>query len=261
VRYCLSYVVAPIHFIANTPVRLVEWSSDSVKSRDNLEEETRLLQNEVLLLRRRSQKIAALLAENARLKELMNASALVDDKVIVAEIIGVDPNPYRHEVIINKGKHDQLTKGQAVLDADGLMGQLIEVGPYTSRALLVSDSSHGLPVHVNRNGVRAIAVGSGHLDKLKLIHVPDTADLVEGDLLVSSGLGGRFPKGYPVGEITKVIHDPGLSFATVEARPSASLDRSRYVLLVFAPSEGVKGEGLQDTVVNELGKDNSEGLQ
>ena len=119
-------------------------------------------------------------------------------------------------------------------DADGLMGQLIEVGPLSSRALLITDASHGLPVHVARNGVRAIAVGSGSLDQLKLIHVPDTADIVEGDLLVTSGLGGRFPNGYPVGKVVAVRHDPGKPFATVTAMPSAQLDRSRHVLLVFS---------------------------
>jgi len=132
------------------------------------------------------------------------------------------------------GRKDNLYVGQAVLDAEGLMGQVIEVGLATSRVLLISDVSHGIPVHVNRNGVRAIAVGSGSLDQLTLIHVPDTADIMVGDLLVSSGLGGRFPKGYPVGVVSMVKHDPGQPFAIVEARPMANLDRSRYVLLVFS---------------------------
>jgi rod shape-determining protein MreC len=114
------------------------------------------------------------------------------------------------------------------------MGQVIEVLPYTSRVLLLADSNHAIPVLVNRNCLRAIAVGSGHLDELVLIYVPDTADIKEGDLLVSSGLGSRYPRGYPVGTITKVEHDPGEPFAIVSARPSAQLDRSRYVLLVFS---------------------------
>ncbi len=237
VRYSLSFLLVPIQYISDTPARIASWSSDSVKSRETLEKENIALANQVRLLERRVQKLASTIAENKRLKELMNSSAIVDDRVIVGEIIGVDPDPYRHEVIINKGARDDLYEGQAVLDADGLMGQIVEVGPITSRVLLISDTTHGLPVHANRNGVRAIAVGSGVLDKLKLIHVPDTADLKEGDLLVSSGLGGRFPKGYPVGVVSMVSHDPGQPFATVEARPTAHLDRSRYVLLVFAEDE------------------------
>ena len=114
------------------------------------------------------------------------------------------------------------------------MGQVIDVLPYTSRVLLVADSNHAIPVQVNRNGVRAIAVGSGKLDELALIYVPDTADIQEGDQLVSSGLGSRYPKGYPLGEITTIEHDPGEPFAFVKAKPAAYLDRSRYVLLVFS---------------------------
>lgn len=234
VRNGLSVFTLPLHYIANIPHNLVEWSTESAQSRDELEQENRRLESEVLLLQRRVQKLAALVAENTRLKELLNSSDLVDDQVIVAEIIGVDPDPFRHEVIIDKGAKDEAYPGQAVLDADGLMGQLIEVGPFSSRALLISDASHGVPVHVARNGVRAIAVGSGSLDKLKLIHVPDTADIMVGDLLVTSGLGGRFPSGYPVGKVTEVHHDPGLPFAIVSATPLAQLDRSRHVLLVFS---------------------------
>lgn len=234
VRNALSVFTLPIHYVANIPHSLVEWSSASVQSRDDLEQENRRLQSEVLLLQRRVQKLAALVAENTRLKELLNSADLVDDQVIVAEIIGVDPDPFRHEVIIDKGSRDDAYPGQAVLDADGLMGQLIDVGPFSSRALLISDASHGVPVHVARNGVRAIAVGSGSLDKLTLIHVPDTADIMEGDLLVTSGLGGRFPSGYPVGKVIEVHHDPGLPFAIVSATPLAQLDRSRHVLLVFS---------------------------
>ena len=253
VRYSLAVLMTPIQYVSNAPKRVAEWSSDGVKSKDQLQRENVALSNQVRLLERRVQKLASTVAENKRLKELMSSSEIVDDRVIVAEIVGVDPDPYRHEVIVNKGRSDGLYEGQAVLDADGLMGQIIEVGPVTSRALLISDSTHGLPVHANRNGVRAIAVGSGILDKLRLIHVPDTADLEVGDLLVSSGLGGRFPKGYPVGVVSKVSHDPGQPFAIVEARPTAHLDRSRYVLLVFSVKESVEEsvEGLTEKLPSE----------
>ena len=237
-RYSLSVIVAPVQLLADIPSRVLEWSSESVRSRSSLEEENARLQSEVLVLNRRVQKLASTVAENTRLKELMNASDMLDDQVLIGEIIGVDPDPYRLEVIVNKGTQDGIYEGQAVLDAEGLMGQVVEVGMFTSRVLLITDVTHGVPVHVNRNGVRAIAVGSGDLDRLKLIHVPGTADVVRGDLLVSSGLGGRFPKGYPVGVVTDVQHDPGQPFLIVQAQPMANLDRSRHVLLVFSQAEG-----------------------
>ena len=234
VHYYLSMIVAPIQYIANIPQSISDWSNDTLRSRSSLEEENARLRSEVLVLKRRVQKLASTLAENTRLKELMNASDKIEDQVLIAEIIGIDPDPYRQEAIIDKGKRDGVYNGQAVLDADGLMGQVVEVGMYTSRVLLITDVTHGVPVNVNRNGVRAIAVGSGNLDTLHLIHVPDTADIARGDLLVTSGLGGRFPRGYPVGVVKKVEHDPGQPFAIVEATPMANLDRSRHVLLVFS---------------------------
>lgn len=233
IRFGLSVVALPVHYVAKIPNRIASWTTDSAVSREHLELENQELQTEVLLLQRRLQKLAAVVAENTRLKQLLNSSDIVDDRVIIAEIIGLDPDPFRHEAIINKGATNDVFLGQAVLDAEGLLGQVVEVGPFSSRILLISDASHGVPVHVARNGVRAIAVGSGSLDMLNLIHVPDTADIREGDLLVSSGLGGRFPSGYPVGKVTVVEHNPGRPFAKVQAFPLAHLDRSRHVLLVF----------------------------
>ena len=232
-RYGLSAVVSPIQYIAHWPAAISAWTSGQLSSRESLEQDNKRLRNQLLLLQRRTQKLAALAAENIRLKELLNSSSLVDDNVIVAEIIGVDSDPYRHHIILNKGKSDGVVDGQAVLDAQGLMGQILEVGPFSSSALLISDVTHAIPVQVNRNGVRAIAVGSGALDKLHLVYVPDTADIVVGDLLISSGLGGHFPFGYPVAEVSHVNHDPGQPFAIVDATPKSKLDRSRHVLVVL----------------------------
>lgn len=239
--------MSPIQYIADWPASFSEWISGRLSSRESLEEDNERLRNQLLLLQRRTQKLAALAAENIRLRELLHSSSLVDDNVIVAEIIGVDSDPYRHQIILNRGKSEGVVEGQAVLDAQGLMGQIMEVGPFSSSALLISDATHAIPVQVNRNGVRAIAVGSGALDKLHLIHVPDTADIVEGDLLISSGLGGRFPFGYPVAEVSFVNHDPGQPFAIVDARPRSNLDRSRHVLVVLKGDASVTfGEQLPD---------------
>jgi rod shape-determining protein MreC len=165
---------------------------------------------------------------------LLNSSALVNEKVEVAELIGMDPNPFTHRIIINKGERDGVVLGQPVLDARGLMGQVVELMPYTSRVLLLTDTTHSIPVQVNRNGLRAIASGTGNPERLELRHVADTADIKEGDLLVSSGLGQRFPAGYPVATVKEVIHDSGQPFAIVRAVPTAALNRSRYLLLVFS---------------------------
>ena len=167
------------------------------------------------------------------MRDLLGSAAKLQDNVLVAELIGVDPDPERYEIIIDKGSQSGVFVGQAVLDAQGLMGQVIATSLYTSRALLISDESHSVPVQVNRNNLRLIAQGTGITGQLELIHVPDTADIKEGDLLVSSGLGSRFPVGYPVGVVSKVEHDPGEPFAVVRAIPSASLVKSRHVLLVF----------------------------
>ncbi|MBU2323899.1 MAG: rod shape-determining protein MreC, partial [Gammaproteobacteria bacterium] len=144
-----------------------------------------------------------------------------------------DPNPFTHRILIDKGERDGVFLGQPVLDASGLMGQVVEVMPYAARVLLLTDVTHSIPVQVNRNGLRAIATGTGNPERLELRHVADTADIKEGDLLVSSGLGQRFPAGYPVATVTEVIHDSGQPFAIVRAVPTANLNRSRYMLLVF----------------------------
>lgn len=233
-RNVLGIFVTPVQWISSLPGRFGGWAGDTARSHSTLLAENETLKSESLILQQKVQQMASLRAENNRLRELLNTSEQMDDEVLVAEMIGVDPDPYTHHIIVNKGANDGVFRGQPVLDAQGLMGQVIEVLPYTSRVILVADSNHAIPVQVNRNGVRAIAVGAGQLNELVLIYVPDTADIKEGDLLVSSGLGKRFPQGYPVGKIKSVEHDPGEPFAIVSAEPSAHLDRSRHVLLVFS---------------------------
>jgi rod shape-determining protein MreC len=233
-RSLLGIFITPVQWVASLPGQLGGWAEETAESRSDLQEENKRLRLEALILKQKVQQMMSLRSENNRFRELLSASEQLDDKVLVAELIGVDPDPYTHHIILNKGAEHGVFKGQPILDAHGLMGQVIEVLPYTSRVLLVADSNHAIPVQVNRNGVRAIAVGSGRLDELALIYVPDTADIREGDELVSSGLGSRYPKGYPLGQVTKVEHDPGEPFAIVTAKPAAYLDRSRYVLLVFS---------------------------
>lgn len=233
VRQALGYSLYPLHQISSTPAVLAEWFGDSAKSRQELERSNAELSARNLILGQKIQRLISLETENIELRELLGATDSIDERVVITELILVDPDPFSQQILINKGSEDQVFIGQPVLDSHGLMGQVIDVLPYSSRVLLIADSNHAIPVEVNRNGVRAIAVGSGSLNELELIYVPDTADIKEGDLLVSSGLGGRYPRGYPVAEVSKVEHIPGEAFALVTAEPSANLDRSRHMLLVF----------------------------
>lgn len=234
VRSQMSLVLMQSYWITDLPQRLWQGVASQFGSRTELVAENEKLKTENLLLQGRMQKLAALTEQNVRLRELLNSSALVNEKVEVAELIGMDPNPFTHRIIINKGERDGVILGQPVLDARGLMGQVVELMPYTSRVLLLTDTTHSIPVQVNRNGLRAIASGTGNPERLELRHVADTADIKEGDLLVSSGLGQRFPAGYPVATVKEVIHDSGQPFAIVRAVPTAALNRSRYLLLVFS---------------------------
>lgn len=234
VRSQMSLVLMESYWITDLPGRTWQAVASQFGSRTELIAENEKLKTEALLLQGRLQKLAALTEQNVRLRELLNSSALVNEKVEVAELIGMDPNPFTQRILINKGEHDGVFLGQPVLDARGLMGQVVELMPYTARVLLLTDSTHSIPVQVNRNGLRAIASGTGNPERLELRHVADTADIKEGDLLVSSGLGQRFPAGYPVATVKEVLHDAGQPFAIVRAVPTAALNRSRYVLLVFS---------------------------
>ncbi len=234
VRSQMGLVLMESYWITDLPQRAWQGVAGQFGSRNELIAENEKLKTEALLLQGRLQKLAALTEQNVRLRELLNSSALVDEKVEVAELIGVDPNPFTHRILINKGERDGVFLGQPVLDARGLMGQVVELMPYTSRVLLLTDTTHSIPVQDNRNGLRAIASGTGNPERLELRHVADTADIKEGDLLVSSGMGQRFPAGYPVATVNEVIHDSGQPFAIVRAIPTAALNRSRYMLLVFS---------------------------
>jgi rod shape-determining protein MreC len=236
-RAGLGYLTTPIFVLADAPSRALESMTRWFANRSSMREEIDRLSREQLLLKAQIQKMAALATENERLRSLLGSAGKLEDNVLVAELIGTDPDPARLQVILDKGSDVGVFVGQPLLDAQGLMGQVIEVSPTSSRALLITDSSHSVPVQVNRNNIRIIAAGTGRVDELELLNVPNTADIIPGDLLVSSGLGRRFPVGYPVGTVTQVIHDPGKSFAIVKAYPAARLDQSRHVLLVYTEKD------------------------
>jgi rod shape-determining protein MreC len=233
VRSVLSVVLYPLHFVVDLPQSASNWLSDTLASRTRLQEENQRLLKENLLLQVGQQKLAALEAENMRLRDLLDSSFKIGDRVLIAELIAVDLDPYRQQVVINKGSSSGVYEGQPVLDANAVMGQVTHINRFTSTVLLISDARHALPVQVNRNGLRTLAVGTGRINELELPHLPNNADIEEGDLLVTSGLGGRFPPGYPVAEVISVVREPGQPFARVDARPRAHLERTREAMLVW----------------------------
>ena len=234
VRSFANTIIGPFYRIADIPELITELGNSAVRSRQEIIDENQRLKSAVTVLSGRTQRMASLVAENGRLRALLNSTALVaDDDLVIAEIIGVSPQLDKHHIILNKGSEAGVYEGQPVLDADGLMGQVLEVGLFTSRVILVTDQSHAVPAQLSRNGMRVVAEGIGDYGLLILSHVALTADIQVGDLLVSSGLGGRFPIGYPVAMVSEVERSEGSAFLTVKAIPQAKLNRSRHVLLVF----------------------------
>ena len=233
VRSSLSVIVYPLQLAIELPGSISDWFSEALSSRRELQEENVSLRTQHIMQKVQMQKLAALEAENIRLCGLLDASFEVGEKRLIAELMSVNLDPYKHQIVINKGTLDDVFPGQPILDADGVMGQIVHAGPYTSTAILITDTSHAIPVQVNRNGLRTIAIGSGTINRLELPYIPNNSDILPGDLLITSGLGGRFPPGYPVARVGAVQHDPGRSFAQVVAEPLAHLNRSREVLLVW----------------------------
>lgn len=237
VRKGIGVAVYPVRLIVDAPVRLWKWLGATATSRNDLQLELGRLNAERLLTNARLQRLTTLEAENARLRALLDARAKVRDEVRVAQIMAVDANPYEHNVVIDIGSRDGVYDGQAIVDADGVVGQVIITGLMTAQAILISDTDHALPVEVNRNGLRTIAVGTGEIDRLDLPFLPNNSDIRTGDLLVTSGLGGAFPAGYPVAVVNSVTRIPQEPFADVTAKPSAALDQVREVMLIWsAPS-------------------------
>lgn len=263
VRADLSVLLYPIQYTINLPSTAGDWIQESFATRRRLQEDNARLRAQHLLLQARLQRSDALEAENRRLRELLESSFKAGDRVLIAELMSVDFDPYRHQVLVNKGERDGVFVGQPVLDAKGVMGQIVQTTPYTATAILITDPSHAIPVQVNRNGVRGIAVGNGSLAEVSLPHLTSSADIRVGDLLVTSGLGGRFPPGYPVAEVIKVDFSSGDAFTQISARPLSHLDRSREVLLVWptlvnptpvaAPSDA-PGDALTDVPGDATGE-------
>lgn len=238
IREALTFPLVPLQYSVSWSINQFKELKTVLSSHDNLLKENIELKAERLLLHAKLQRLTALENENHYLKTLSQFSRQLSPLTLIAELLNVDSEPFVHQVILNKGVRDNVYIGQPVFDAYGVMGQVIQAGPITSRVLLINDPRSGIAVQNARNGVRAVAVGDSYLNNLKLMYVTKTIDIKVGDLFLTSGLGDHFPEGYPVGKVARVIRDPAQQFAIISLQPSAHLDSSRQVLLVWHKEHG-----------------------
>ena len=242
VRTWLSTAIYPLQVAINSPAAGLHWMQDNLALRNQLIAANDALRKQSLMQAARLQRMASLEAENQRFRALLDSRSRVPDRMTVGEILAVDMDPLRHRVVLNKGRPQGAHAGQVLLDASGVVGQIMRDQVYTSEAILITDPDHAVPVEVVRNGMRTIAVGTGDLDQLSLPFLTRNADVKAGDLLVTSGLGGRFPAGYPVGTVTTVDGSEGDAFLEVTPKPAANLDRLHEGLLVFSPEPVIEVE-------------------
>ena len=254
VRSVVGTVASPVYFLANVPTNIWEagdWFVDVVANRVGMRERIGHLEKQVADLSAVSQLFLAMREENNRLRELLGSSERVPGQKLIAELVAVVPDMQKHRVVIDKGTADGIAVGAAVIDPRGLFGQVIETARTTSVVLLITDATHAVPAEVGRNNIRVIVAGVGDYYTLELEAVPKSSDIREGDLLFSSGLGGRFPRGYPVGTVVAVDRLRTARFASVLVSPAAALDRSRYVLVV---SQSAVGEQEQEGEKGDKGE-------
>jgi rod shape-determining protein MreC len=258
VRVYLNTAVSPLIYAADIPGEMLKGVSNTVVSRRELKKQVEEQRDKLFVQQVQLLEFKHLKEENKRLRALLNSPVHSDKRKLVAEIITVNSDPFSLQVVINKGAKDGIYIGQPVLNEQGVVGQIVDVSMTYSRVLLISDVSHGIPVRVQRNDIRAIANGSGELNGLNLPYVPHSTDIQMGDVLVTSGLGGVFPEGYPVATVTEFTYQIGQPYAQVEAKPIVALERIRYVLLVWDESTNldadINGKNVQEPLL-ETGKE------
>ena len=231
-RNSIAIAVYPLQSLVVMPSNLFVWINKNFSSREALTLENKILLNQQNINNMTLQRYQSLEQENLRLREILNAATRLEHKVEIARIISANINPYRHTIVINKGEKDDIHAGQVIVDADGVMGQILYTNFLTSEAILISDADHALPVQINRNGLRTIVLGNGSYTNLNAPYIPNNADIKIGDLLVTSGLGGKFPAGYPVATINSIERNPSEQFSNVTAKPIALLNQAQEVMLI-----------------------------
>lgn len=243
-RQVINSVISPLYFIADFPAAFSNWAGDNLSTRQQLIKENTQLKKDQLLLSIKSQRSVLLEQENKELKSLVGLAQKFSGKYIGAEVIAVNADDFSQQVMVNQGERNGAYVGQPVLDAYGIIGQVVMVDAFLSRVMLITDSKSAIPVINTRNGMRTIAVGIGDPNVLELAHLPDTADIKAGDVLVTSGIGIKLPSGYAVGVVDKVEHIVGERFAKVTVLPYAHVNSSRYVIMLSS----------EETKNNNVGK-------
>lgn len=236
VRMFLNSLVTPVQYLAILPEQILNNFSESVKSQEQLADENQALKKQLLELRGQLQQLQFISNENKRLRALLGSEQRQPSRRMVAEVVAVASEPFSQQLVVNKGTLNGVYEGQPVIDSRGVVGQIQDVGSNTARVLLISDQSHGIALRAERNDIRVLAQGTGEIGKLQLMFVPHSSELAEGDLLMTSGLGGVYPEGYPVARITRINRDESLPFAEVSADSISALDRVRTVLLLWPQS-------------------------
>lgn len=236
IRSGFSVFIAPVQFAIDYPVRVMGWAGSFLINKKALIAENMRLRYQQAMLEARLQTFLALQTENSELKKLLATSSKAHYRAMAAQILAVDTTSSRQLLVLDKGSRDGVSVGQPVLDAKGVMGQIIDVGPMTSTVLLISDSKCAIPVRNDRTGERGILVGTNNMARLSLVNLPKTSSITKGDLLVTSGLGRLYPEGYPVGHVEEVINMTGDDFIKATVNPVALLNRSRLVLLIWPDS-------------------------
>ncbi len=237
-RTAVESVLEPVFRLVGWPAQALQSLHDISRTHRQLLEQNRQLHKQLLETAGAVQTQAALEKENQRLRLLLNATKGRNYNFLFAEMVRVDLDPFSHKVWINLGENHGVVPGQAVIDGLGIVGQVEDVHRYSSTVRLISDPDHALPVQINRTGLRSVAFGTGQTSHLLMPNVPLQADIADGDVIVTSGLGDRFPPGFPVGEVARVERRGGGTFARVYVRPYAALDRGRELLLIVpAPAK------------------------
>ncbi|NBI12315.1 rod shape-determining protein MreC [[Haemophilus] felis] len=251
-RSAMETTIGGLYYLANSPRLVLDGFSNNLADTNRLQIENKVLRDQLREKNAELLLLDQLKIENQRLRLLLNSPLRTDEYKKIAEVLTAETDIYRQQIVINQGSKGGAYIGQPVIDEKGVVGQIISVGENTSRVLLLTDLTHSIPVQVLRNDVRLIASGTGRNDELTLENVARSTDIQEGDLLVTSGLGGRFPEGYPVAIVDKVSNNGQQYFASVSAQPLVSIDRLRYLLLLWPTNEEMRK--VQSTTPEEIRK-------
>ena len=231
-RNALAVAVSPIQLLASLPSRVGAFISGALSAEPDIKIAYKNLRNEYFQLKSETLLLRTLQEENQDLRSLLDASERLREKVTLAELVNVNIDPYNHRIMVGRGIRNGVYAGQAVIDDRGVIGQVTEVMPFNSSVMLITDPGHAMPVQVQRTGLRTVVYGTGSVSLLRVPFLNQNSDIQIGDLLISSGLGGRFPNGYPVAEVTNVEFIQDEAFLRVSAKPIGKLDRSNHVLLL-----------------------------